>query len=45
VTEAEKLGFERIFISKQNLKGLDRKKYSIEIFPAKSVEEVYRKIF
>lgn len=45
VTEAEKLGFERIFIAKQNLKGLDRKKYSIEIFPAKNVEEVYRKIF
>lgn len=44
VSEAEKLGFSRIFISKYNLKGIDRKKAGITIVPAGKVEEVYTKI-
>ncbi len=44
ISEAEKLGFERIFISRYNLKGIDRKKLKIEIIPAGRLEEVYRKV-
>jgi DNA repair protein RadA/Sms len=45
ISEAEKLGFERIFISKYNQKGIDRKKISIEIVPAGKLEEVYSKLY
>lgn len=41
ISEAEKLGFGRIFISKYNLRGLDHKKMSIEIIPTGKLEEVY----
>lgn len=41
ISEAEKLGFGRIFVSKYNLKGLDRKKISIDLIPAGKLEEVY----
>ena len=44
ISEAEKLGFGRIFISKYNLKGIDRKKLRIEIIPASKLEEVYQKV-
>jgi DNA repair protein RadA/Sms len=44
ISEAEKLGFSRIFISRYNLKGLDRKKLTIEIVPAGKLEEVYSKL-
>ena len=45
ISEADKLGFERIFISKYNTKGLDVRKYSIQIIPVAKIEEVYRKLF
>jgi DNA repair protein RadA/Sms len=46
ISEAEKLGFGRIFISKYNTKGVDLKRYpSIQIIPAGKIEEVYRKLF
>ena len=41
ITEAEKLGFQRIFISKYNLKGIDTKKFSIQIIPVKTVLQVF----
>jgi DNA repair protein RadA/Sms len=44
ITEAEKLGFERIFISKYNLKGVDPKKFSIKIIPVKTVLQVFEKL-
>ncbi len=44
ISEAEKLGFSRICISKYNLKGIDRKKLTIEIVPAGRLEEVYGKL-
>jgi DNA repair protein RadA/Sms len=43
IAEAEKLGFERIFLSKYNLKGLP--KFGIEIVPVSRVEEVYQYLF
>lgn len=44
ILEADKLGFKRIFIS-GNHKGLDRKKYNIELVMVKTVEEVYQQLF
>jgi DNA repair protein RadA/Sms len=46
ISEAEKLGFTRIFISKYNTRGVELKRFSsIKIIPAGKVEEVYRKLF
>lgn len=45
ISEADKLGFERIFISRFNTKGLDFKRYSIKVIPVTRIEEVYRKLF
>lgn len=49
IAEAEKLGFERIIIPKNNLQGLERgiekKKIKIEIVPVQKVEEAFRQLF
>lgn len=45
ITEAEKLGFERIYISKYNLKGIDQKKSSIKIIPVKKISDLYSILF
>jgi len=45
IAEAEKLGFEQIYISKYNKKGLDIKRYRIEIKTVSKVEEVFLFLF
>ena len=45
IGEAEKLGFEHIFISKYNKKGLDLKSYSIKITMVGKIEEVFNLLF
>lgn len=45
IAEAEKLGFEQIYISKYNKKGLDIKRYKIEIKTVSKVEEVFNSLF
>ncbi len=45
IAEADKLGFERIFVSKYNLKGIDTSRYAIEIVPVGSIEELLKKLF
>lgn len=45
ISEAEKLGFETIYISKHNAKSLNNKKYNIEIKPAGKMEEIYNAMF
>jgi DNA repair protein RadA/Sms len=45
IAEAEKLGFEKIVISKYNTKGLDKKNYKIEVITLAKVEDVYRLLF
>lgn len=45
IAEADKLGFEKIFISKYNAKGIDAKKYSIEIQYVKTVVEIFKQLF
>lgn len=45
IAEAEKLGFKKIIVSKYAVKGLDLKKYKIEVLAVSKLEEVYQKIF
>ncbi|MBL7740676.1 MAG: DNA repair protein RadA [Chitinophagaceae bacterium] len=45
IAEAEKLGFEKIILSKYNQKGLARNKFGIEIMMMGRVEEVYQYLF
>ena len=45
ISEADKLGFERIFVSKYNLKGLDTKKFNIEITGVSKIEDVFSLLF
>ncbi|MFL5764441.1 MAG: DNA repair protein RadA [Bacteroidia bacterium] len=45
ISEAEKLGFEHIFISKYNKKGLDPRNYGIKITMVGKIEEVFSLLF
>lgn len=45
IAEAEKLGFEKIIISKYSQKGLSTNRYNIEVVMMGQVEEVYRYLF
>jgi DNA repair protein RadA len=45
IAEAAKLGFETIYISRYNTKGLDAGRYQISIRPVAKVEEVFQAIF
>jgi DNA repair protein RadA/Sms len=45
IGEAQKLGFEQIFISKFNQKGIDLKKSSIQIIPVSKIENVFSYLF
>lgn len=45
IAEADKLGFDRIFISKYNAKGLDLDKYKVEVVPVATIGELYKKLF
>ena len=45
IAEAEKLGFEKIIVSKYNTKGLGKSKFSIEVVALGKVEELYQYLF
>jgi DNA repair protein RadA/Sms len=45
IAEAEKLGFEKIFISRYNKKGADFSKFNIEVIALGRVDEVYKVLF
>jgi DNA repair protein RadA/Sms len=45
ISEAEKLGFEKIIISAHNLKGINKKSFKIDIISATKIEEVFSLIF
>jgi DNA repair protein RadA/Sms len=45
ILEAEKLGFKRIIIPNNNLKGFDASKCNIQITQVKKVEEAFRQLF
>lgn len=45
IIEAQKLGFEKIFISKYNLKGIDQANFNIELIAVSKIEEVFNQLF
>jgi DNA repair protein RadA/Sms len=45
IAEAEKLGFEKIIVSKYNQKGMNPQSFNIEIVPLGRVDEVYQFLF
>ncbi|MBR6493931.1 MAG: DNA repair protein RadA, partial [Prevotella sp.] len=45
IGEAEKLGFTNMILPRQNLQGLDSKKYKIKLHPVRKVEEALRLLF
>ncbi|MEQ8907916.1 MAG: DNA repair protein RadA [Vicingaceae bacterium] len=45
IQEAQKLGFEGIFLSKYNLKGLSQSAFNIELKAVGKIEEVFRNLF
>ncbi len=45
IAEAERLGFEKIFVSRYSTKGMDLKNYKIEIVPLGKLEELFQQLF
>jgi DNA repair protein RadA/Sms len=45
IAEAEKLGFQKIILSKYNQKAIGKQQYGIEVVPLSKVEEVYQYLF
>lgn len=45
IAEAEKLGFEKIIVSKYGQKSASKQRYNIEVITMSRVEEVYRHLF
>lgn len=45
LSEAAKLGFSRMFVSKYNLKGVNAADYNINIVPITKIEEMFRLLF
>lgn len=44
IAEADKLGMEKIFVSKYNCRGLDTSKFNVEVVPIVSVTDLLRKL-
>ncbi len=45
IAEADKLGFQKIIISTYNKKGLDTKRYNIDVITCSKLEQVYQLLF
>ena len=45
IAEAEKLGFEKVVVSKHNVKSLNKRNTNIEIVALGKVEELYKYLF
>ena len=45
IAEAGRLGFEKIFVSRYNTKGLEKKKYPIDIVEIGVIEDAFRNLF
>ena len=45
IAEAEKLGFEKVVVSKHNIKSVNKKKTNIEVIALGKVEELYKYLF
>ncbi len=45
IAEADRIGFEKVFVSHYNARQLDRRRYHIEIVDVNVIEEAFRKLF
>ena len=45
IAEADKLGMEKIFVSKYNCRGLDTSKYSVEVVPLATIGNLFKELF
>lgn len=45
IQEADRLGFEAIYLSKFNMKGLDQSKYHLELNPISKIDDLLAKVF
>lgn len=45
ISEAEKLGFEKVFLSTYNMKGLNTERYQIELVAVSKIEDVFSILF
>lgn len=45
IAEADKLGFDRIFISKYSIKGLDTGKFKIKVVPIATIGQLFKEFF
>lgn len=45
ILEAQKMGFEKIYLSKYNLKGIEPKNFTIELIAVGKIEEVFHQLF
>lgn len=45
ISEADKLGFKRMFLSKYNLKGIEPAKYRVQLIPIGKIEEIFHLLF
>lgn len=45
IAEADKLGMEKIFVSKYNCRGLDASKYNVEVVPLATIADLIKNLF
>ncbi|MBQ9418037.1 MAG: DNA repair protein RadA [Bacteroidales bacterium] len=45
IAEADRLGFEKVFVSKYNMRGLNTRSYGLQIVPVGVIEETFRALF
>ena len=45
IAEADKLGFDKIFVSKYSVKGLDTSKYKIKVVPITTIGQLFKELF
>jgi DNA repair protein RadA/Sms len=45
IAEADKLGMEKIFVSKYNCRGLDTSKYNVEVVPLATIGDLFKELF
>jgi DNA repair protein RadA/Sms len=45
IAETDKLGMEKIFVSKYNCRGLDTSKYNVEVVPLATIGDLFKELF
>ena len=45
VAEADRIGFEKIFVSKYNMRGINKKRFGLQIVEVAGIEEAFRALF